>query len=158
MENTFYQPHEALPDYTAQGYFDLYNNNTIVNVSNLITGSGNGYGGIFSNVFDLYDFINALLIKKTLLTDKSLTIMQTWGKPDGINEYGYGIMKKFITRGDDAGIGHSGRDLGYTANLFYFPSKKVTHVFFINYGTDADSNLKEVFDQFQEELLDLTLN
>jgi D-alanyl-D-alanine carboxypeptidase len=157
LQNTFYQPHDALPSYTAQGYFDLYNNNTIVNVSNLITGSGNGYGGIFSNVFDLYTFIDALLIKQIMLTSKSLAIMQTWGKPDGVNEYGYGIMKKFITRGIDAGIGHSGRDLGYTANLFYFPNKHVIHVFFINYGTDADSNLKEVFNAFQEELLDLTL-
>jgi len=157
MTNTFYQPYDALPTYTAQGYFDLYNNNTIVNVSNLITGSGNGYGGIFSNVFDLYKFIDALLIKQTVLTATSLSIMQTWGKPDGVNEYGYGIMKKFISRGIDAGIGHSGRDLGYTANVFYFPNKNVTHVFFINYGTDADSKLKEVFAAFQEELLDLTL-
>lgn len=157
LHNTFYQPHDALPSYTAQGYFDLYNNNTIVNVSNLITGSGNGYGGIFSNIFDLYTFIDALLIKQTMLSSKSLTIMQTWGKPDGVNEYGYGIMKKFIARGVNAGIGHSGRDLGYTANLFYFPNKQVTHVLFINYGTDADSNLKEVFNAFQEELLDLTL-
>ena len=157
MTNTFYQPYDHLPSYTAQGYYDLYNNNTIVNVSNLITGSGNGYGGIFSNIFDLYKFIDAVLINKTLLTTKSLTIMQTWGKPDDPNEYGYGIMKKFISRGIDAGIGHSGRDLGYSANLFYFPNKKVTHVFFINYGTDAKSKLKEVFNKFQEELINLTL-
>jgi len=83
--------------------------------------------------------------------------MQTWGKPDFPNEYGYGIMKKFIDRGVDAGIGHSGRDLGYTANLFYFPNKKVTHVFFINYGTDANSGLRAVFSEFQNELLDITL-
>jgi D-alanyl-D-alanine carboxypeptidase len=157
MNNTFYQPYDDLPTYTAQGYYDLYNNNTIVNVSNLITGSGNGYGGIFSNIFDLYTFIDALLIKQTVLTTKSLNIMQTWGKPDFPNEYGYGIMKKFIDRGIDAGIGHSGRDLGYTANVFYFPNKKVTHVFFINYGTDANSGLRAVFSEFQNELLDITL-
>jgi D-alanyl-D-alanine carboxypeptidase len=133
MINTFYHTHDELPSYIAQGYFDLYNNNTIVNVSNLITGSGNGYGGIYSNVFDLYKFIDALLIKRILLTTKSLNLMQTWGKPDDPNQYGYGIMKKFISRGIDAGIGHSGRDLGYTANLFYFPNKQVIHVFFINY-------------------------
>ena len=83
---------------------------------------------------------------------------QTYGKADDPNQYGYGIMKKFISRGVNAGYGHSGRDLGYTANLFYFPNKNVTHIFFINYGTDADSDLKEVFNSFQEELLDLTLN
>lgn len=157
LANTFYQPHDVLPANTAQGYYDLYNNGTIVNVSNLVTGSGNGYGGLYSNVFDLYKFIDLLLIKKTLLLPKSLSIMETYGKPDDPNEYGYGIMKKFIGRGINAGYGHSGRDLGYVANLFYFPNKKVTHVFFINYGTDADSKLKEVFNAFQEELLNITL-
>ena len=157
LKNTFYQPHDALPSYTAQGYYDLYNNNKIVNVSNIIPGSGNGYGGIFSNVFDLFTFSNALMVNKTLLTPKSFELMQTYGKTDDENQYGYGIMKKFIQRGMNAGIGHSGRDLGYTANLFYFPNKKVTHAFLINYGTDSETALREVFYQFQEELLDLTL-
>jgi D-alanyl-D-alanine carboxypeptidase len=158
MTQTFYQPHEPLPNNTAQGYYDLYGNGTIVNVSNLVTGSGNGYGGIYSNIFDLYAFLDHLLIKQDLLTKKSLEIMLTFGKPDGINRYGYGIMRKFIDREPDAGLGHSGRDVGYSANLFYFPNKKVLHVFFVNYGTDADSDLKQVFLDFQEELLDLTLN
>ena len=158
LTNTFYQPHDKLPGTTAQGYFDLYNNNTIVNVSNLVTGSGNGYGGIYSNVFDLYTFINAVLVKKTFLTAKSLAVMQTFGKTDGNNRYGYGIMRKYIERGSNAGIGHPGRDVGYTCNLFYFPAKNITHVFFINYGTDGDSRLREKFYEFQEELLDVTLN
>lgn len=157
LSNTYYQPHDQLPNTVAQGYFDLYNNNTIVNVSNLVTGSGNGYGGIYSNIFDLYTFIDALLLKKTLLSATSLSIMQTFGKADDPNEYGYGLMKKFISRGINAGLGHSGRDLGYTANVFYFPNKGVTHAFLVNYGTDAKSNLRQVFYDFQEELLNLTL-
>ena len=156
MNHTYYQPLDELPNTTAQGYYDLYNNNSIVNVSNLVTGSGNGYGGVYSNVFDLQKFINGLLINKTLLSPKSLDIMQSFGKTDGSNRYGYGIMKKFIERGDNAGIGHSGRDVGYTANLFYFPAKNVVHIFFINYGTDGNSKLREVFQNFQDELIDLT--
>jgi D-alanyl-D-alanine carboxypeptidase len=158
LSNTFYQPHDILPNSVAQGYFDLYNNNTIVNVSNLVTGSGNGYGGIYSNLFDLYTFADALFIKQTLLSPTSLAIMQTYGKPDGDNLYGYGLQKSFLTRGMDAGIGHKGRDLGYSANLFIFPNKGVLHIFFINYGTDSKSNLQETFYQFQNELLDLILN
>ena len=158
LSNTYYQPHDLLPNSIAQGYFDLYNNHTIVNVSNLVTGSGNGYGGIYSNLYDLQKFINALLVQRTFLKPSSMAIMETYGKPDDPNQYGYGIMKKFISRGIDAGYGHSGRDLGYTSNMFYFPNKKVTHIFFINYGTDSDSFLKQVFRDFQEELLNLTLN
>jgi D-alanyl-D-alanine carboxypeptidase len=72
--------------------------------------------------------------------------------------YGYGIQKSYLNRGIDAGIGHKGRDLGYSANLFYFPTKKVLHILFVNYGTDSDSDLKDVFREFLEELVDLTLN
>ncbi|NJO24608.1 MAG: beta-lactamase family protein [Bacteroidia bacterium] len=42
LSHTYYQPHDALPHSVAQGYFDLYNNQTLVNVSNIVTGSGNG--------------------------------------------------------------------------------------------------------------------
>ena len=87
-----------------------------------------------------------------------MAIMQTYGKQDDTNLYGYGIQKTFLSKGIDAGIGHKGRDLGYTANLFYFPNKKVLHIFFINYGTDSDSNLKNIFREFQDELVNLTLN
>jgi hypothetical protein len=33
----------------------------------------------------------------------------------------------------------------------------VLHVFLINYGSDSESNLRDVFEQFQDELLNLTL-
>lgn len=158
LTQTYYQPHDELPNSVAQGYFDLYNNGTVINVSNLVTGSGNGYGGIYSNVFDLFKFINALFVQKTLLKPSSLAIMQTYGKKDDPNYYGYGIQKTFLDHGNDYGIGHKGRDLGYTANLFYFPNKGIIHIFFINYGTDSKSVLQQVFYDFQEELLNLTLN
>ncbi len=157
LTNTFYQPYDQLPGSTAQGYYDLYNNNSIVNVSNLVTGSGNGYGGIYSNIFDLFKFENALFIQKTLLKPSSLAIMQTYGKKDDANYYGYGLQKSYIQPNGDYAIGHKGRDLGYSANLFYFPQKGVTHIFFINYGTDAESKLKDVFRQFVNELITLTL-
>jgi D-alanyl-D-alanine carboxypeptidase len=157
MNNTYYQSYEALPNTVAQGYFDLYNNGKILNVSNLVAGSGNGYYGIYSNLFDLYSFIDAVLLKKTFLSAKSLNIMQTWGKTDYISRYGYGIMQRFTNRGINAGIGHSGRGLGSTANLFYFPNKGVTHIFIINYGTASESRLRNVFYDFQNELLDLML-
>jgi D-alanyl-D-alanine carboxypeptidase len=158
LTNSFYQPHDELPKHTAQGYYDLYNNNTIVNVSNLVTGSGNGYGGLYSNLFDLYRFGNELLVKKTFLKPSSMAIMETYGKQDDTNLYGYGIQKTFLNRGLNFSIGHKGRDVGYTANLLYSPNKNVLHIFLINYGTDGDSKLKQAFRDFQEELLDITLN
>src|SRR5690348_3233308 len=158
MMHTYYQPHDVLLNEVAQGYFDLYNHRTIVNVSNLVTGSGNGYGGIYSNVFDLFKFADALFIKKTLLKPSSMVIMQTWGKQDDTNLYGYGIQKTFLDKGIDAGIGHKGRDVGYSANLFYFPNKGVTHIFFVNYVTDGDSKLRQTFYDFIDELVSITVN
>lgn len=154
MNDTYYQGREDLPDFVAQGYFDLYNKNQLTNVSNIIPGSGNGYGGVFSNVYDLQKFIDAVLIDKTVLSSKSLHIMQTYGPPDEINNYGVGIMKKFNDRGPDFGIGHSGRDLGYSADLFYFPNKKFTLNLFVNYGTDSDSYLRQAFRDLEAEIID----
>jgi len=162
LTNTFYHPHDALPKCVAQGYYDLYRNHMLINVSNFMTGNGTGYNGVYSNVVDLYRFLDALLISKTLLSQSSLDLMMRTGKSDGTNRYGYGIMRKFIEREPNAAWGHSGRDLGYSANLFYFPAVNgrpaVSHSLLVNYGTDADSFLKEVFRQFQAELLDLTTN
>ena len=161
LTNTFYHPHDNLPAYTAQGYYDLYRNHTLINVSNFMSGNGNGFNGVYSNVVDLYRFLDALLIRKNYVSPKSLNIMMKTRKSDGSNRYGYGLMRKFIEREPNAGWGHSGRDLGYTANLFYFPATNgraaVSHAFLVNYGTDADSYLKETFKQFQNELLDITL-
>ena len=120
MHKTYYYPFDKLPkNNIAQGYYDLYNNNTLVNVSNILT------GGMYSNLFDLYKFLDAMLLKKNFLAPKSIRIMETWGnKPDSSNIYGYGIMKKFIERGDDAGIGHSGRDLWIYCKSVLFPEKE----------------------------------
>ncbi len=158
LQHTYYQPHDKLPPSVAQGYFDLYNNGSIINVSNLVTGSGNGYGGLYSNIFDLKKFAESLFIQQTLLQPSSLALMQTYGKRDGSNYYGYGLQKSYLDNGIDSGIGHKGRDLGYSANLFYFPNRRVLHIFFVNYGTDADSGLKEIFNQFLDELILISLN
>jgi D-alanyl-D-alanine carboxypeptidase len=153
MSDTYYQGRETLPTSAAQGYYDLHNNGEIVNVSNLITGSGNGYGGIYSNVFDLYKFIQALLVKKTVLTQASLNMMQEFVQEDEYFYTGASMIKKFTDK-PNYGIGHTGRDLGYCADLFYFPERNITMVFFVNYGTDGNSVLKPVFMDFESDLVD----
>jgi D-alanyl-D-alanine carboxypeptidase len=156
MQNTFYQGRETLPETSAQGYFDLHNNGRIVNVTHFITGSGNGYGGVFSNVFDLHLFLKALLIDKIILSDESLQRMQQFYQEDEDFYTGAGLIKKFTDKPEFA-IGHTGRDLGYSANLFYFPQKGSSMVFFVNYGTNGESTLRPVFREFESRLTDLIL-
>jgi len=158
MNDTYYQSRDGLPNTVAQGYYDLYNNNTIVNVSNLITGSGNGYGGVFSTVFDLEKFMNAYYYDKTLISKESMSAMMTFIPESEQNNLGVGIMQKFKNFSTHLGVGHSGRDLGYSADLFAFPTRNERlMIFFVNYGTDGDTSLREVFREFEKTLvLELT--
>jgi D-alanyl-D-alanine carboxypeptidase len=157
MTNTFYQGREKIPAVAAQGYFDLHNNGTIVNMSNFITGSGNGYGGIYSNVFDLHKFIDRLFVQKTIISQSSLDVMLQFTREDDDFYTGAGATKKFTDK-PAYGIGHTGRDLGYSADLFYFPERGYKLIFFVNYGTNGESSLKRVFQDFESELTDALLN
>lgn len=163
LTNTYYYSHDKLPPITAQGYYDLYNNQTLVNVTNFNTGSGNGYGGFFSNIFDLQTFIEALLREKTILSAASFDELAKFiaevdeEDPDNDLYLGPGLMKRFFNQdrsSDRYAYGHTGRDLGYSANCFYYPNQDITCCFVVNYGTNADSVLKEVFFAFQDELTD----
>lgn len=160
LQNTYYYWHDPLPKFVAQGYYDLYNNGTIVNMTNFNTGSGNGYGGIYSTVFDLQHFIEVLLRDKTLLQAVSLQEMTRITAEDLKDQEGYGvtIRKDFYDRpANEYGLGHRGRDLAYTADLFYFPNQDITMAYLINYGTDADSDLKPVFQAFRKEIADVIM-
>jgi D-alanyl-D-alanine carboxypeptidase len=160
LENTYYYPHDDLPAETAQGYFDLYNNGTILNLTNYNTGSGNGYGGIYSTVFDLQTLIEALVREKRVLKPETLNQMFSFTKPDdGYNrENGLGIFRDFLERAPtEFAYGHRGRDLGYTADMYWFPNQDFTITYLINYGTDAKSDLRPVFLDFRKEIVDVMM-
>lgn len=160
LNETYYHWHDQLPEYVAQGYFDLYNNGTIVNMSNFNTGSGNGYGGMYANVFDMQVFIEALLRDKILLSENGLQELTriTSENLERNIAFGVAIRKDFLDRApQEFGLGHRGRDLAYTADLFYFPNQDITLALIVNYGTDAESSLQEVFFNFREELVDLLM-
>ncbi len=159
LSNTIYHSHDNLPSSVAQGYYDLYNNGSIVNVSNLITGNGHGYNGIYSNVLDLHKFIKALFIDKTLVSQASLDIMQTFIADDESGNLGVGLLQQYKKIfPNDMGIGHSGRELGYSGDAHYFPTKN-NRIFInlVNYGTNGKTALRQVFydmrDEFVTELL-----
>ena len=160
LQNTFYYWHDPVPATVAQGYFDLYNNGSILNVSNYNTGSGNGYGGVYSNVFDLQTFIEALVRNKTVLSPDLLAQMLTFTQQEGSSNRanGLGIFKDFLERApDEYAYGHRGRDLGYTADMYWFPAKDYTLTYLINYGTDAKSALRPVFYDFRKAMADAVM-
>ncbi|WP_118972432.1 serine hydrolase domain-containing protein [Taibaiella koreensis] len=159
LKNTYYYYHDPLPEgKVAQGYYDLYNNGNIENLSSYNTGSGNGYTGLYSNVFDLLTFIDALLISKTLVSPGSLAQMLTFNpkeEEDSDRLLGPGVMKDFIHRSNNEyAYGHRGRDLAYSADLFYFPEKGQVMVLIVNYGTDGDSRLRPTFYDLRTAVID----
>lgn len=159
LTNTYYFYHDALPEgKVAQGYYDLYNNGQIENLSSYNTGSGNGYTGLYSNVFDLLAFTDALLVKKNLVSSNSLAQMLTFSnvEEEGSDRLlGPGVMKDFIHRSDgNYGYGHRGRDLAYSADLFYFPVRNQIMVLIVNYGTDGDSRLRPAFYDLRTAVID----
>lgn len=156
MEDTYYFWHDDLPkDRIVQGYFDLYNNGNLENLSNWNTGSGNGYGGIYSTVWDMYLFADALFIKKTLLSQSSLDEMLVFHHTiETRKNLGVACYKDFIDIGSpiDFAWGHRGRDLCYSADLDYFPNHNTIMSLIVNYGTDGNSPLKEVFKEMRDEI------
>ena len=164
LNNTYYFYFDPLPEgKVAQGYYDLYNNGNLENLSSYNTGSGNGYTGLYSNVFDLRDFIEALFIKKKLINQSSLDQMLTFGPPEkGYEErlLGAGCMKDFMLRDKktEYAYGHRGRDLGYTADMFYFPVSNQIYVLILNYGTDGDSKLRPDFYDLRKNIVNAMMS
>lgn len=157
LEDTYYYWHDPLPENSvAQGYFDLYNNGNIENLTNWNTGSGNGYTGVYSTVWDMYLFAKALFVDKTLLSQASLDEMLVFHPTIETRKHlGVACVKDFIDIGNpdtDFAWGHRGRDLAYSADLFYFPHHNTIMTMICNYGTDGESELRPVFLSMRDEI------
>jgi D-alanyl-D-alanine carboxypeptidase len=111
-------------------------------------------------VHDLYLFIDALFVKQTLVSSASLNQMLSF---DPSVEYdrqlGYGVQKDlFYNVPGEYGLGHRGRDLAYSADMFYFPVHDKTMIVIMNYGTDAESGLQQVYTECRKEIVEALLN
>jgi len=162
LSDTYYFWHDPLPDdRVAQGYYDLYNNGSIMNLSTWNTGSGNGYGGVYSTVWDMYLFAEALFVEKSLLTQASLDQMLVFHPVvESRKLLGVACFKDFIDIGDpekDYSIGHRGRDLCYSADLDFFPEHNAIMTMIVNYGTDGDSPLRPVFLEMRDKVAELII-
>ncbi|MHC1773880.1 MAG: serine hydrolase domain-containing protein [Lentimicrobium sp.] len=157
LNDTYYFWHDPLPEsWVAQGYFDLYNNGNLENLTQWNTGSGNGYVGVYSTVWDMYKFMDALFVQKTLLSQSSLDEMLVF-HPDIESRklLGVACFKDFIDIGNpekDYAWGHRGRDLSYSADLYYFPEHGTTMALIVNYGTDGESELRPVFNELHDNI------
>jgi D-alanyl-D-alanine carboxypeptidase len=160
LDNTVYHTYDRLPEHVAQGYYDLYHTeNSIQNLTDLFTGNGNGYNGIYSCTADLYKFIKAVFVDKIMISQASIDEMTQNIVPDPSQEerwFGLGCYRDFQTREDSTqyAYGHRGKDLAYSADLFYFPNQNVTFTYIMNYGANGDSYLRPTLLEFRNDVVD----
>jgi D-alanyl-D-alanine carboxypeptidase len=131
-KNTFYR--ETPSNNLTQHYGDLNKDAKIENLTKQTIETTNwfiGDDGIYATIGDASYFLQNLINEK-IVSKASLNQMMTWNnekKPD----YGLGLMAdkgfpyKFL-------VGHSGRGIGTTTELFYFPKQKMTVAIFCNTG------------------------
>lgn len=147
----------------AQGYLDFNNDGgDIQNISNLNPASGNGYTGVYSTVTDLYRFMNALLRQKTLTSPENLdTILGSfrYTGEGGVGGFGFSIgaihdENRDLYDNDDNihAYGHGGGDIGYSANLNYYPHNNTIFAASYNYGTNLPSELGRELRNLRDEL------
>jgi D-alanyl-D-alanine carboxypeptidase len=128
---TFYR---STPERLVNHYGDLNKDGIVENLTAKTIETTNwfiGDDGIYATITDASHFLEALM-KEKLTSKTSLEQMTTWNdvkKPD----YGLGLMAdksfpyKFL-------VGHSGRGIGMTTDLFYFPNQDMTVAVFSNVG------------------------
>ncbi|HEX6893451.1 MAG TPA: serine hydrolase domain-containing protein [Chryseolinea sp.] len=137
FNSTFYRT-------TAPGlvnhYGDLNKDGVLENLTAMTVETTNwfiGDDGIYASITDAAHFLESLM-KAGIVSKASLDQMTTWNdakKPD----YGLGLMAdksfpyKFL-------IGHSGRGIGMTTDLFYFPNQNMTVGIFCNVGIRGSSD------------------
>jgi len=129
--NTYYR---NTPERLVSHYGDINKDGILENLNMQTVETTNwfiGDDGIYATISDAGHFLESLMKGKIVATS-SLDQMTKWNdkkKPD----YGLGLMAdkgfpyKFL-------IGHSGRGIGTTTDLFYFPNQNMTVAIFCNVG------------------------
>ncbi len=162
LNNTFYSENRQVPQLAAKGYAELYNDKRLINLIDFNTGgSGNGYSGVYSTAGDLQKFFKALFIERTLLSDSSLKEMAQFidDAEDKEVSFGLGVWKDFKQYGEDrTAIGHRGRDIAYTADVWWFPKQSLSLVVLSNCGAVMNCQTTTLYKAFRKQLLELLLN
>ena len=118
----------------------------IQNVSDINPGSGNGYTGLYTNAEDMYLFMKAVFVDHSLISSNSLdTILDSFVMSSGgaYASSSGGIHQQDIHFFGDSlhAYGHSGGDIGYTANVIYIQELQAIVILNYNYGTQFSTPL-----------------
>ncbi|WP_298753953.1 serine hydrolase [uncultured Psychroserpens sp.] len=137
FKNTYYK---QIPDSSSLQYYgDINLDETLENLTSQTIETTNWYSGddgIYATIDDATNFLKKLVDGK-ILGKEILKEMMTWNDEND-PDYGLGLMAdksfpyKFL-------LGHSGRGIGITTDLYYFPHKDMTIAIFCNTGLRSAS-------------------
>jgi len=132
FSNTYYR--QTPPEKNVNYYGDVNQDGALEDLTAQTHETTNwfaGDDGVYAPIEEAAHFLQALM-KGKILTEKSLKEMRTWNnarKPD----YGLGLMAdKSFPYG--LLMGHSGRGIGVTTDVYYFPKQDMTVAIFCNTG------------------------
>ncbi|MDC6366831.1 MULTISPECIES: serine hydrolase [Flavobacteriaceae] len=136
--NTYYK--QTPPNNLVNHYGDINKDGVIENLSRETIETTNWYSGddgIYAPIEEATAFLEKLVREKEMLNEKTYKQMTTWND-EKHPDYGLGLMAdkgfpyKFL-------MGHSGRGIGITTDLYYFPEQDMTVAIFCNTGLRAAS-------------------
>jgi D-alanyl-D-alanine carboxypeptidase len=135
LRSTFYAPSEELPRGLVRGYADLFADERLIDVTDTNLERFHYDGGVISNVYDLADFLDALLTSDYLseaARSALVEVVSTRGNSKrGTDYYGHGVIL------EDHPIygrifGHSGTSLGFSAHVYHLEDSGITFAAIVN--------------------------
>jgi D-alanyl-D-alanine carboxypeptidase len=135
LRSTRYTPGKPPPAGMVRGYADLFADGDLIDVTDTQLEWFHYDGGVISNVYDLADFLDALL-SGPLLSEGARTAMletvPTNGESErGVDHYGAGLIEE---RHPEHGPirGHSGTALGFSAHVYRIERYGITFAAIVN--------------------------
>lgn len=135
LRSTSYRPSQPAPAGLVRGYADIFANGALIDSTDIELERFHFDGGVVSNVYEIADFLDALLDGQ-LLSDHAraqlLDVVPTHGHSErGTDYYGAGLI---VEEHPELGriIGHSGTALGYSAHVYKVENFGVTFAAVVN--------------------------
>jgi D-alanyl-D-alanine carboxypeptidase len=135
LRSTSYDPSRPAPRGMVRGYADLFADGELIDVTESELERFHYDGGVVSNVYDLADFLDALLASD-LLQDEAraalLDTVPTHGHSErGTDHYGCGLILEQHPRFGRV-YGHSGTGFGFSAHVYRIESLGITFAAIVN--------------------------
>lgn len=152
LKDTYYK--QTPPERLVEHYGDIDQNNSTENLTKETIETTNWYSGddgVYATIEEGSLFFQRLF-KGEILSKATLKEMTTWN--DNKNpDYGLGLMAdkgfpyKFL-------MGHSGRGIGMTTDLYYFPKQDMTVAIFCNSGLrSASRNYAKTYYRMRKRII-----